>query len=298
MNATGKLAVFGLAVAAVAGAGWMIGDAVGPAAAPKPESHASANDGHASPEGGHADEGHGGAELPGGLMSSLDGYTFAPDDRTLRVGEQPFAFRILGPDGEPVTEFELEHEKRLHLIVVRRDTSGFQHLHPELRADGTWTVPLELRAPGTYRAYADFRPSGGEPLTLGVDLEVPGKFEPRTFEPSRVSTVDGYRVELDGHLHGGGTSDVTLSVSRGGKPVHDLQPYLGAAGHLVALRDGDLAYLHVHPKHGGHGGDSGPEIRFGAEIPSAGTYRLFLDFKHDGKVRTAEFTVTAGEGHG
>jgi hypothetical protein len=80
-------------------------------------------------------------------------------------------------------------------------------------------------------------------------------------------------------------------------PVTDLQPYLAAYGHLVALREGDLAYLHVHPE--GTPGDgktaAGPGIGFVAEVPSAGGYRLFLDFQHDGVVRTAEFTVdTAG----
>jgi hypothetical protein len=79
--------------------------------------------------------------------------------------------------------------------------------------------------------------------------------------------------------------------------VTDLQPYLAAYGHLVALRQGDLAYLHVHPE--GVPGDgktpAGPEIAFVAEVPSAGGYRLFLDLQHDGVVRTAEFTVdTAG----
>ena len=91
----------------------------------------------------------------------------------------------------------------------------------------------------------------------------------------------------------GRASPVTLTVSKDGQPVTDLQPYLAAYGHLVALREGDLAYLHVHPD--GAPGDgvtpAGPQIEFVAEVPSAGSYRLFLDFQHDGVVRTAEFTV-------
>jgi hypothetical protein len=85
-------------------------------------------------------------------------------------------------------------------------------------------------------------------------------------------------------------------VAKGGKPLRDLQPYLGAYGHLVALRSGDPAYLHVHPN--GEPGDGktqpGPEVSFTATAPSAGTYRLFLDFQHKGEVRTAAFTVKAG----
>jgi hypothetical protein len=89
---------------------------------------------------------------------------------------------------------------------------------------------------------------------------------------------------------------VTLTVRRNGRPVTDLEPYLGAYAHLVVLRAGDLGYLHVHPD--GEPGDgrtaAGPGIAFHAEVPSPGTYRLFLDFKHRGAVRTAEFTAVAG----
>ncbi|MGH3950901.1 MAG: hypothetical protein ACRDSE_17600 [Pseudonocardiaceae bacterium] len=237
-----------------------------------------------------------GASSAGGLATSMGGYTFTPTSTTLTPGStELFSFRIIGSDGRPLTRYDVEHEKRMHLIVVRRDTAGFQHVHPELRSDGTWTVPLNLPQAGSYRAFADFAPSGAEPTTLGIDLAAPGNFQPRAYPASRVSTVDGYRVSLDGDLVPGQTSKVTLSVSEDGKPVTDLQPYLGAYGHLVALRQGDLAYLHVHPD--GTPGDGttepGPTVTFYAEVPSAGSYRLFLDFQHGGKVRTAEFTLPA-----
>ncbi len=109
-------------------------------------------------------------------------------------------------------------------------------------------------------------------------------------------TVDGYEVTLDGALRPGAGGQLKLAVEKDGKPVTDLQPYLGAYGHLVALRAGDLAYLHVHPN--GEPGDGrtepGPEVSFTATVPSKGAYRLFLDFRHEGKVRTAAFTVHAG----
>jgi hypothetical protein len=116
--------------------------------------------------------------------------------------------------------------------------------------------------------------------------------------PSTTAEIDGYAVELDGKFVPGQETELTLSVTRDGRPVSDLEPYLGAFGHLVALRDGDLAYLHVHPA--GTPGDgttpSGPEITFFTTAPSSGAYRLFLDFKHEGKVRTAEFTVDTDAG--
>ncbi|MEU3271985.1 hypothetical protein ABZ639_14130 [Saccharomonospora sp. NPDC006951] len=287
MNTAAKLSAYGVTLAIVAAGAWLIGNAVGP-----PAGHAGAP---AEEDGGHGD-GHGGSvaeaeqiDQPGGLASSRGGYTLTPTSTTLATGTQgDFSFRIIGPHGDPVTRFETEHEKKMHLIVVRRDTSGFQHVHPTMDAEGTWTVPLDIEDAGSYRAFADFVPEGGEATTLGVDLAAAGDFEPREYQPSRVASVEGYEVRLDGELVAGKSTLVTLTVSKDGRPVTDLQPYLGADGHLVALREGDLAYLHVHP---GDDPSGGPEITFHTEVPSAGTYRLFLDFQHEGTVRTAEFTV-------
>ncbi|MCP2163932.1 hypothetical protein [Goodfellowiella coeruleoviolacea] len=303
MNTAAKLSAYGAALALVAAGAWAAGTAVGPLPG------ASASSGHTGTTGGE-DTGHGDAhsgtvaegartDLPGGLASSRGGYTLTPTSTTLSTGtDQPFSFRVLGQDGAPVTGFEVEHDKRMHLIVVRRDTAGFQHVHPDMAADGTWSVPLTLTEAGTYRVFADFTPTGGSATTLGTDIFVAGQFTPRSYPSSRVAEVDGYQVRLTGDLVAGTASPLRLSVTRDGQPVTDLQPYLAAYGHLVALRLGDLAYLHVHPD--GAPGDgrtpAGPDVDFVAEVPTAGGYRLFLDFQHAGAVHTAEFTVDATTG--
>jgi hypothetical protein len=312
MNTAAKLSAYGAALVLVAGGAWATGTAVGPFTG---EAGARGSE-EAAHEGTHSDTVAEAAskDQPGGLASSLGGYTLTPATTTLTPATSTiFSFRVNGPDGLPVTAYDVEHEKRMHLIVVRRDTAGFQHVHPDLAPDGTWSVPLTLPRAGSYRAFADFAPTGGQPATLGVDLVAPGDFRPTAYAASRVSEVDGFEVRLDGALTPGQSSKVTLTVTEDGGEVTDLQPYLGAYGHLVALRGGDLAYLHVHPD--GTPGDgktpAGPSVVFHAEVPSAGTYRLFLDFRHDDKVRTAEFTVdtagapvstqqppAAGDGHG
>ena len=196
-----------------------------------------------------------------------------------------------------MNEYTKEHDKELHLIVVRRDLSGYQHLHPTRDAEGVWSTTTDLSVPGTYRILADFTPTAsGDGLTLGLDLQVPGEQRATPLPaPSRTAEIDGYTVTLTGDLVPGSSSALTPSVAKDGRPVTNLEPYLGAYGHLVALRSGDVAYLHVHPE--GEPGDgtttAGPTIEFAASVPSAGTYRLYLDFLHDGVVRTAEFTATA-----
>jgi hypothetical protein len=301
MNTAAKLSAYGAALALLIAGAFATGSAVGPLA-PVATADAAGHGKSSAGSAGHGDA-HSGTvaeaapDQPAGLASSRGGYTLTPTDPTLTpTTAETFSFTITGPDGAPVTAFDVEHDKRMHLIVVRRDTTGFQHIHPEMAPDGTWSVPLTVPAAGSYRAFADFTPTGGKPTTLGVDLAAPGVFEPVTHAPSRTARVDGYTVELTGELLPGQASPVTLTVSRGDAPVTDLQPYLGAYGHLVALRQGDLAYLHVHPE--GSPGDgvtaAGPQVRFVAQVPTAGGYRLFLDFQHNGVVRTAEFTVPTG----
>jgi hypothetical protein len=242
------------------------------------------------------------SELPAeGVFVAQDGYELELLSGGAAAGEQEnFAFQIVGKGGKPVTKFTPTHDEPMHLIVARWDLTGFQHVHPKLNDDGVWQIPLTFEGGGDYRAYADFAPDGRpDAMTLATNIAVSGSYTPAPLpQPSNRWSADGYTVELTGKLVAGDSSMLTLTVSRDGKAVTDLQPYLAAYGHLVALRDGDLAYLHVHPD--GEPGDGktkpGPAIVFHVEAPSAGDYRLFLNFKHQGTVRTADFTLRADAG--
>jgi hypothetical protein len=293
MSVPVKLLGFVVALAVIFGGAAGIGRAVGPVGSPAAD---------------HGDMGGAGdpdmtdmaqadaVSIPKGLMVSQNGYSFRLDQGTVSAGDDvPVSFTIEGPDGSVVSDYDEEHEKELHLIAVRRDFSGFQHVHPERAEDGTWSTALDLTA-GQWRVFADFKASGAEAITLGNDLAVRGDYQPAApAAETRTATVDGYTVTLEGDIVPGEEAELTLSVTRAGAPVTDLEPYLGAYGHLVALRSGDLAYLHVHPE--GTPGDGrtepGPDVVFFAEVPSADRYHLYLDFKHEGVVRTAAFAVTS-----
>jgi len=271
----GLVALFAVAVA--------VGSAVDPA-----ETESS--------EMGETMDSHGGhgttattAHEPAGLGVSADGYALRLGPTQVERGDERELRFAIEHAGELVTEFDELHERRMHLIVVRRDGTGFRHLHPEMDA-GTWTVPVSFDKAGIYRVFADFSVEG-EQETLATDVFVSGgKFNAHPFPaPQSVAETDGYEVELEpGEPVAGGPVALAFAVSEEGRPVDGLQPYLGADGHLVALREGDLAFLHVHPEEE-HGAPN--EIVFEAEFPTEGRYRLYLQFQHEDVVRTAEFTV-------
>lgn len=306
MDAARTLAVYATGLVVVLGAAVGVGRAVGPVGASAPTGHAEqAHAGQAHAEPAHAGEAHAGeahaaepagVRPPGGLAVAQDGFRLALEPvRPVPGAATTLAFRVLDAEGRALTAYTRSHERDLHLIVVRRDGTGFQHLHPARDAAGRWSVPLTLPAAGAYKVFTDFTPAGREqPVVLATDLQVPGEVrEVAQAAERRTSTGAGYTVTLEGDLVAGTSSRLVARVSRDGRPVTDLEPYLGAYGHLVALRAGDLAYVHVHAEERVQ--PDGSTV-FSAEVPSAGGYRLYLDYQHDGVVRTADFATTATGG--
>lgn len=299
----------------VAGRILLPGDpAAGPVAQPAPSATAGGHGGgdehggsgepepsEPGQEGEHGGHSSGAASPVRGLSLEQDGFRLsepAAPARTDRDGT--LSFVIIGPDGSPITDFQVSHEKRLHLIVVRTDGTRFRHVHPTMAKDGTWSLPWRWADAGSYRMFADFVPTAtGKPTTLGYGFDIPGEVRPAKADKlSSSSTVDGYQVTLTGELKASGESALTATVTRNGKPVTTLQPYLGAYGHLVILRQGDLGYLHVHPEGAEPkpGSTSGPEVTFVAQAPTPNRYLLYFDFQVGGVVRTAEFVLSSDPG--
>lgn len=227
----------------------------------------------------------------GGLSVEADGLRFVPTDTRFQPGDpSDWEFHLVAPNGEPVTEFDEAHGERGHLIVVRRDLTRFQHLHPALDADGTWRVEaFVLPDPGVYRAFIDVV-IDGRPTTLGFDLFASGSMAvtPRP-DSSRGARAGEYDVELlAGKVGAGEPVTMEFEIRRDDASVTRLEPYLDSFGHLVALREGDLAYLHVHPE--GTSPESG-RVEFGAQFPTPGRYRLFLQAKPDGTLVTTRHDI-------
>jgi len=295
MNTPVRLSLFAAGLAALFTGAYFVSGAI------VPDSTVEAWNDEAAPEHAQEEGGHGAAPVRG-LGIEQDGYVLSAVTAPAEVGvEGTLAFQISGAEGHVLTDYTVEHEQELHLIIVRTDGTGFRHVHPVRDAGGTWSLPWAWDAAGTYRVYTDFVPADtGEALdvTLTRTVEVAGDLTPRPApEASLTNTVDGFDVALTGDLYAGADSELTVAVTKDGEPVTAIEPYLGAWGHLVALREGDLAYLHVHPEGAAPepGETSGPEITFATQAPTAGRYLLYLDFQVGGEVRTAAFTVETAE---
>ena len=300
MSTPAKLAGFAVVLAALFGGGAAAGGVLDPdAPGGEAKAQVQAGAGHGEPAamkdmagGPHGVK----AKAVRGLAVADTGLRLVVADPDFRRGRtEPLRFRIVDDRSRAVRDFDVEHTKRMHLIVARRDLSGFQHLHPKMDADGTWTTPLRLPAAGSYRVFADFSHED-EATTLAGDLRVDGNADLKPLAaPTTLAKSDGgYDVRLDsGRARAGRANELRFTILKDGHPVH-VQPYLGADGHLVALRDGDLAFLHVHPVD--HGRDDGAQkdthddsIGFEATFPTTGRYGLFLQFKHEGRVQTVAF---------
>jgi len=197
--------------------------------------------------------------------------TIAPD------GTRTIGFRLETLAGKPVTKFDVVHAALLHVAIVRPDLSGFQHIHPTIAKDGSWEVSLKEH--GQWHLVFESTPSGNaNPVIVSANLDdekkVPAVALPA---PNDDVTVDGLRVLRSG---------LSFAITQAdGSPAQGLEPYLGQPAHLIAIRQGDLAYVHLHPQL------MSGMMMFGTTFPQPGTYRLFLQFGHNGTVLTVPFTV-------
>ncbi len=185
------------------------------------------------------------------------------------------------------------HEKKIHLIVVSNDLSWFQHIHPELKSDGSYEVATRFPFGGDFVMFADYTPSGFSNQVTRIPITVSGnQLEAKKYSVQKLiwQGDDGYKAEIntDGKLISGKETMLKVLITKNEKPVTDLDVYLGALGHFAIISDDTRNYLHVHPM------DlriKGTEIIFNTKFETAGTYRGFLQFNHAEKIHTADFVL-------
>lgn len=214
----------------------------------------------------------------------------------------PLTFEITAPDGSRAGDLEIVHEKLVHLLMVSEDLSWFAHEHPELQPDGKFTLTFAFPHGGKYVLYHDFTPVRAGMQVVPVELDVAGeKAAAVRLEPSadRTTNVDGYTVKLRAAspLTSLRSQDLRVNISRDGKPVDDLEPFLGALGHLIVISEDRKQFVHSHPLEPARAaGDTskrrgGPEVVFSAQFPAPGVYKAWAQFQHKGQVITAPFVI-------
>ena len=257
-------------------------------------------------------------------MSLVIGTPFDMRDYGLEVRSEPEVVRAGEPvtlhlgvshpgTGERINQFEWVHDKLYHFFVLSQDLDYFQHLHPEQSDDGTWAITVTLPKPGHYTLISDFVPSGGTPqflstalvtegyrgdLMAGLAQLVPDEVPPKKTIGSLTASVsfDPEPLVAAMHVH----LTFHLADAETDEPATDVQPYLGAYGHMLIVSEDLVDFVHSHPVEMIPLGidletaRGGPNIVFDGTLPKAGRYRAFAQFRHHDEVQTFPFTFEIG----
>lgn len=212
-----------------------------------------------------------------------------------RAGE-PTRLRLMihRPDGSMVDAFDVSHEKQVHLIVVRDGLDEFAHLHPAVDAAGNIQIEHTFPVGGVYFVYADHKPQGELQSTARAKIEIEGE-TPLAAElipdiPGEVASEDLRAVVSVATTGDSLAKSIAFDLrDSAGRPVSDLEPYLGAMGHLVILSADGAEYVHAHPADE-PASDAG-RVTFEAHFTKGGLYKGWGQFQRAGKVSTVPFVL-------
>jgi len=250
----------------------------------------------------------------------------------VKAGEKvTLFFRFLRPGGgEVVKEFIPVHTKLFHLFVISQDMEFFEHIHPTMAADGTWSIETTLPKAGYYKVLCDFMPEGGSSQFVAQPL-VTANYVPDLVADSAHLVADTVLKRSDGDITvtlsfdppqfascAYGHLNFGLTDTASGKPITDLQTYLGAFGHMLIISEDMREYVHSHPVNTINDSErenpedvpeyiippdadldkirGGPSVTFDALMPKPGNYRAWVEFKRNDRVHTFAFTYNVIQG--
>ncbi|MDR7002977.1 hypothetical protein [Neobacillus niacini] len=207
----------------------------------------------------------------------------------------PISILIKNKSNQPIQTFETVHTKKMHLIIVSKDLSYFSHLHPKYEGNGKFDISTTFPSGGDYQLIAEVTPKGGgdnsvEKHWMHIDGPVP-KSTPLIPVQKLTKVVDGLKITLSfDHLMAEMNSNMTFTIrdAKTNEPIKNLQPYLGAMGHAVAIKDNLQEYLHIHPM---TTKGNGPKVTFMTYFPQKGVYKIWGQFQYQGRIIIAPFIV-------
>lgn len=258
-----------------------------------PTQQAPKSDGHTHGPAEKADHAHGG-DGHAAHKSALG--TLEVQNRDGLKAGAPAKLRLTIPGGKgvPVRDFAVSHDAKVHLILIRHGLDQFAHLHPSVdQATGVLSAEYTFPTGGVYHLFADYQEPGQSAMTATARVEVEGDAPPApslTPDVPGLRTGDGLAAKVSvSWAKPGAEATVRFEVVDGEKPVTDLEPYMGAMGHLVVVSADGKQYVHAHPAEGQAGAKN--TVAFGATFPQAGLYKGWGQFKRGGQVRVIPFVV-------
>ena len=243
----------------------------------------------------------------------------------ITAGSQATIMFLLRDDNnKPIKDLVITHDRLIHVVIISEDLSVFGHIHAEdigpitteMRESARFPVRYTFPKAGKYNIAVDFA-YGGRGYSELLDLEVGGSPAMGRVQKdlSREKDFNGYLAKLTVSPEtpvAGKETTLRYTFTKNGRPVVDIEPYLSAAMHLAVINEGMQHYfIHAHGDRPGtmqyrgheghmethvahsvpHGAKFGPEIEANVVFPVKGTYKIFSEIQHDGKVRLIEFMV-------
>lgn len=244
-----------------------------------------------APGAGHV--GHSG----GGDSHSAHGQRFlkltvSPDKEPQSGSDTKLLLRVADAGGSTIKDFEVVHDHKAHLIIVTNGLEQFAHVHPQLAADGSLTISYRFPVGGHYLLFLDYKPVGQPQATGFAELHVGGQTvaapELRPNVPGIVEMED-LKAEVSVTASNGGAKRLVFKLlDKMGRPITNLEPYMGAMGHLVVISADGKDYVHAHMD--GAEADKGV-VTFEAHFKNPGLYKGWGQFQQNGRVRVVPFVI-------
>jgi hypothetical protein len=252
------------------------------------------------------------AEKAANTNTYFMGFKAVPAIEAGKTAMLSFTPSIDGNESEMVP-LDIQHDKKLHLIVVSKDLSYFDHIHPEFQASGSYDIKVldkgenytngkfhnetKFDQGGEYVLFADYVPSGAAHQLERIELNVAGNpYKAQKYTIAKiVSITDGYEVSLvpeGGKFFSEGTSHISGIIKKDGKeiPADQLENYLAAKAHVVVVSEDSQNYLHVHPE------VVDGRLDLHTTFGKAGIFRGWMQFQTNGQVHTVDFVIKVEEG--
>jgi len=225
------------------------------------------------------------------------------------------AFTVDQPSGSTVTAYRTGPGPHtgVHLIIVSDDLSTIIHRHPPMEPGGRFRQQVVFPAPGRYRVIVDVYPKKRQPLPnfqLFKDVQVRGVPKPQPLGSYQaVQHIGGFTFTAAKRpqLRAIQAALMTVHVTdASGKPARFV-PWYGALAHAIFFHVGTLDYFHTHVCAPGASGctsliagasvvgrSSAPgKLTIGILLPTAGTWKLFLQSKPNGRLVTVPYVLNA-----